>query len=78
MLDLNNHNIKELEFIEEENDLGHIIDNKLRFSTYYHIPSEESHQNNGTNEKTIIDHLEKISFRYLFNSLVKPHLECYV
>ena len=49
MLDLNDHKIKELEFIEEENDLGHIIDNKLRFSTYYHIPSEESHQNNGTN-----------------------------
>ena len=34
MLGLNDYKIKELEFTNEEKDLGDIIDNKLRFSTH--------------------------------------------
>ena len=32
MLDLNNHKLREIEFIEKEKDLGVIFDNNLRHS----------------------------------------------
>ena len=68
------HKHKELEFIEKEKDLGVNLNNNLKFSS--HITNQIIKANHCMRliERSYT-YLDKISFRYLFNALIRPHLE---
>ena len=74
MLDLSNHKYKELEFIETEKDLGIIVHNNLKFSGHIINQVNKANQLIGLIRRSYT-YLDKISFYYLFNALVRPHLE---
>lgn len=66
MFDLNDKKIKELEFIDEEKDLSVFTDSKLKFSTH-NIFQMKNTNRNMTLIRRPYTHLDKDSFRYLFN-----------
>ena len=73
MLDFNNQKRKKLEFIAEEKD-GVIIDHKLNFSSHTVTQVKKTNKMMGLIRRSYT-HLDITSFRYLFSSLVRPHLE---
>ena len=74
MLDFNDQKRKNLEFITEEKDLGVIIDHKLNFSS--HIISQVKKANKMVGlMRRFYTHLDRTSFRCLFNSLGRPNFE---
>ena len=74
MLDLNDHKHKALEFIEKEKDLGVIFDNSLKFSSHVINQVNKANRVMGLISR-FYTYLAKNSFRYLFNALIRPHLE---
>ena len=72
MLDLNDQKHKELEFINEGKDLGVIIDHELNFSSHIVTQVKKANKMMGLIRRSYT-HLD--IFCYLFNSLVRPHLE---
>ena len=74
MLDLNDQKHKELEFINEGKDLGVIIDHELNFSSHIVTQVKKANKMMGLIRRSYT-HLDITSFRWLFNSLVRPHLE---
>ena len=74
MLDFNNQKLKKLEFITKEKDLGVIIDCKLNFSSRIVTQVKKANKMMGL-IRCSYTHLDIKSFRYLFDSLVRPHLE---
>ena len=74
MLDLNDQKRKILEFITEKKDLGVTIDYKPNFSR--HIVTQIKKENKMMGLiRCSYTHLDRTSFRCLFNFLVRPHLE---
>ena len=73
--DLNDHKHLQLEFIEKEKDVGVIFDNNLKVCSS-HVINQVSKVNRvmGLIRRSYT-YLDKNSFRYLFNALVRPHLE---
>ena len=66
--------MQELKFIDEEKDLVVITDSKLRFLS--HIVSQVKKANRLMNLlRRSYSFLNIVSFKYLFISLVRPHLE---
>ena len=74
MPDFNDEKRKKLEFITEEKDLGVIIDHKLNFSSHIVTQVKKANKMMGLIRRSYT-HLDRTSFRCLFNSLVKPYLE---
>ena len=74
MLDLNDQNVKLLEFKTEEKVLGVIIFYKLNFSRHIVTQIKEANKMMGL-IRCSYTHLDRTSFRCLFNFLVRPHLE---
>ena len=74
MLDFNNQKLKKLEFITKEKDLGVIIDCKLNFSSRIVTQVKKANKMMGLIRRSYT-HLDITSFRYLFNSLVRPRLK---
>ena len=74
MLDFNDQKREKLEFITKEKDLGVIIDHKLNFSSHIVTQVKKANKMMGLIRRSYT-HLDITSFRYLFNSLVRPHLE---
>ena len=74
MLNFNDQKRKKLEFITEEKDLGVIIDRKLNFSSDIATQVKKANKMMGLIRRSY-PYLDITSFRYLFNSLVRPHLE---
>ena len=70
----NDHKHKELEWIEKEKDLGVIFDNNMKFSSHIMNQVNKANRLMGLTRWTYT-YLDKNSFRYLFNGLVRPHLE---
>ena len=77
MLDSNDQIRKILEFITEEKDLGVIINHKLNFSSHIITQVKKANKMMGSVRRSYT-HLDRTSFRCLFSSLVRPHLEYYV
>ena len=67
-------NIKSLEFIEKEKHCGVIFDNNLKFSIQIIYQVNKANQLMGLIRRSYT-YLDKTSFCYLFNALVRPHLE---
>ena len=74
MLDFNDQKRKKLEFITKKKDLGVIIDHKLNFSSHKVTQVNKVNKMMGLIRR-FYTHLDITSFRYIFNSLVRPHLE---
>ena len=74
MLDFNNQKRKKLEFTTEEKDLGVIIDRKLNFLSDIVTQVKKANKMMGLIRRSYT-YLDVTSFGYLFNSLVRPHLE---
>ena len=74
MLDFNDQKRKKLEFITKEKDLGVIIDHKMNFSSHKVTQVKKVNKMMGLIRRSYT-HLDITSFRYIFNSLVRPHLE---
>ena len=74
MLDFNDEKREKLEFITKEKDLGVIIDHKLNFSSHIVTQVKKANKMMGLIRRSYT-HLDRTSFRCLFNSLVKPYLE---
>ena len=74
MLNIDIGQMQELQFIDEEKDLGVTIDLKLKFSS--HIVNEVKKANRlmGLIWRSY-NFLDIVSFRYLLISLVRPYLE---
>ena len=66
--------MQELQFTNEEEDLGVIIDSKLKFSSHMVNQVEKGNRLMGLIQRSY-NFLEIVSFKYLFISLVRPHLE---
>ena len=74
MLDFNHQKRKKLEFIAEEKDLGVTIDHKLNFSS--HVVTQVKTTNKMMDLiRRSYTHLDITSFRYLFSSLLRLHLQ---
>ena len=74
VLDLKDHKHKELEFIEKGEELGIIFDNNLKFFSHTINHVNKANQLMGPIRRSYT-YLDKNSFRYLLNELVRPHLE---
>ena len=74
MLDLNDQNVKMLEFKTEEKVLGVIIFYKLNFSRHIVTQIKEANKMMGL-IRCSYTHLDRTSFLCLLNFLVRPHLE---
>ncbi len=63
-----------LDVSQGEKDIGVLVDNKLNFAQ--HIQQQVNKANNimGLIRRTYT-YLDEISFKYLFQALVRPHLE---
>ena len=66
--------MQELEFIDEEKDLGVLIDSKLKFLSHSANQMKKANRLMGLIRKTY-NFLDIISFKYLFISLVCRHPE---
>ena len=64
----------ELECIQEEKDLGVIIDSKLKFDSHINEKVKTANKIMGVIRRSF-EHLDQESFVYLFKGLVRPHLE---
>ena len=74
MLDFNDQKRKKLEFITKEKDFGVIIDHKLNFSSHKITQVKKANKMMGLVRRSYT-YLDITSFRYFFNSLVRPRLE---
>ena len=74
MLDFNDQKREKLEFITKEKDLGVIIDHKLNFSSHRVTEVKKANKMMGLIRRSYT-HLDITSFRYLFNSWVRPRLK---
>ena len=74
MLDLSDDKHKELEFIEKGKDLGVVFDNNLKFSSHIINQVNKPNQVMGLIRRSYT-YLDENFFRYLFNALVRQHLE---
>ena len=74
MMNINIGQMQELKLTDEEKDLGVIIDLKLKF--WSHVVNQVNKANSlmGLIQKSY-NFLDIVSFKYLFISLVCPHLE---
>ncbi len=66
--------VTELQKVEQETDLGLLIDNKLKFSDHTTKSVSKANRNLGLIARTFT-YLDKEMFLHLFKSLVRPHLE---
>ena len=74
MIDLYDQKCKVLDFVSEEKDLGIIIDNKLNFRSHISTQVKKANRMMGLIRRSFT-YLDRSTFRCLFNSLVRPHLE---
>ena len=74
MLDLSDDKHKELEFIEKEKNLGVVFDNNLKFSSHIINQVNKANRVMGLIRRSYT-YLDENFFRYLFNTLVRQHLE---
>ena len=74
MFDIIKNKRVQLDSIKEEKDLGVILDDKLKFSSNIATQVNKANKTMGLIRRSY-SYLDKTSFRYLFNSLVKPYLE---
>ena len=65
---------KEIELVNEEKDLGVIVDNKLKFQTHIASSTKKANRVLGLIRRTFTNK-DKETFLCLFKSLVRPHLE---
>ena len=65
---------QELKFIDEEKDLGVIVDSKLKFSSLIVNQVKKANRLMGLIRRSY-NFLDIVSFKYLFISLIRPHLE---
>ena len=65
---------QELKFIDEEKDLGVIVDSKLKFSSLIVNQVKKANRLMGLIRRSY-NFLDIVLFKYLFISLVRPHLE---
>ena len=74
MLNIDNGQMQELKFIDEEKDLRVIIDSKLKFSSHIVNQMKKANRLMGLIWKSY-NFLDIVSFKYLFIFLVRPHLK---
>ena len=74
MFDIIKNKRVQLDSIKEEKDLGVILDDKLKFSSNIATQVNKANKTMGLIRRSY-SYLDKTSFRYLFNSLVRPYLE---
>ena len=74
MMNIDIGQMQELKFIDEEKDLGVIIDSKLKFSSHIVNQGNKANRLMGLTRRSY-NFLDIVSFKYLFISLVRPHLE---
>ena len=65
---------QELKFIDEEKDLGVIVDSKLKFSSHIVNQVKKANRLMGLIRRSY-NFLDIVSLKYLFISLIRPHLE---
>ena len=65
---------QELKFIDEVKDLGVIVDSKLTFSSHIVNQAKKANSLMGLIRRSY-NFLDIVSFKYLFVSLIRPHLE---
>ncbi len=70
----NANTTQELELVEEQKDLGLLIDNKMKFSKHITQSVSKANRNLGLIARTFT-YLDKDMFVQLYKSLVRPHLE---
>ena len=70
----NNGEIKEIQKVTSEKDLGVIVDNKLLFREHIGQKVDIANRNLGLIFKTF-EFMDKDMFRSLYKSIVRPHLE---
>ena len=74
MLNIDISQMQELQFIEEGKDLGVIIDSKLKFSSHIVNQLKKANRLMRLIQRSC-NLLDIVSFKYLFISVVRPHLE---
>ena len=74
MLNIDIGQMQELQFIDEGKDLGVIIDSKLKFSSHIVQQAKKANWLMGLIRRSY-NFLDIVLFKYLFISLVRPHLE---
>ena len=74
MMNIDTGQKQELKFIDEEKDLGAIVDSKLKFSSHIVNLVKKANRLMGLIRRSY-NFLDMISFKYLFISLIRPHLE---
>ncbi len=70
----NENTTVELQLVEEQKDLGLLIDSKLKFSKHITQSVSKANRNLGLIARTFT-YLDKDMFVQLYKSLVRPHLE---
>jgi hypothetical protein len=66
--------LHELEKVDQEKDLGVIIDNQIKFSTHIAEAVNKANRTLGCLRHTF-KHLDPDTFLMLYKALVRPHLE---
>ena len=64
----------ELQQISEECDLGITVDNELKFRTHIQNKVNKANAIMGAIRRSFL-YLDEENFKYLFKSIVRPHLE---
>ena len=65
----------ELEQSDGEKDIGVLVDEHLNFSMHIQLQVNKANSIMGLNRRTYTYYKDERSFRYLFQALVRPHLE---
>ncbi|MES9884664.1 MAG: reverse transcriptase family protein, partial [Sedimenticola sp.] len=63
-----------IEEVQEEKDLGVILDNKLKFTSHIQASVKKANRNLGIIKRTF-KYMDKVMFLNLYKSLIRPHLE---
>ena len=74
MVNIDIDQMQELKLIDKEKDLGVIIDSKLKFSSHIVQQVKKANRLMGLIRRSY-NFLDIVLFKYLFISLVRPHLE---
>ena len=74
MVNIDIDQMQELKLIGKEKDLGVIIDSKLKFSSHIVQQAKKANWLMGLIRRSY-NFLDIVLFKYLFISLVRPHLE---
>ena len=74
MVNIDIDQMQELKLIDKEKDLGVIIDSKLKFSSHIVQQAKKANWLMGLIRRSY-NFLDIVLFKYLFISLVRPHLE---